>query len=180
MGKKGKSRKKEALHGILFVAPAAVGTLIFFLFPFLISVFYSFMDGVATRRFVGLQNYIELLGNKTFQMAVGNTARFVIVAIPLLNLVALTLAFLLMRMRRKTRDFLRSTYIFPLVLPVASVVLFFEFLFHELFHKGATCSYRHASISSRSRRKASWICRPAVLRVRPICAPITRCGWRRK
>ena len=28
--------------------------------------------------------------------------------------------------------------------------------------------------------KASWICRPAVLRVRPICAPITRCGWRRK
>ena len=24
------------------------------------------------------------------------------------------------------------------------------------------------------------VCRPAVLRVRPICAPITRCGWRRK
>lgn len=131
MDKKGKSRKKEALYGILFVAPAAVGTLIFFLFPFLISVFYSFMDGVATRRFVGLQNYMELLGNKTFQMAVGNTVRFVVVAIPFLNLVALTLAFLLMRMQRTTRDFLRSTYIFPLVLPVASVVLFFEFLFHE-------------------------------------------------
>ena len=49
-----------------------------------------------------------------------------------------------------------------------------------VFHKGATYSYRHTSISSRSRRKASWICRPAVLRVRPICAPITRCGWRRK
>ena len=48
MDKKGKSRKKEALYGILFVAPAAVGTLIFFLFTFLISVFYSFMDGVAT------------------------------------------------------------------------------------------------------------------------------------
>ena len=28
--------------------------------------------------------------------------------------------------------------------------------------------------------KASRICRPAVLRVRPICTPITRCGWRRK
>ena len=35
-------------------------------------------------------------------------------------------------------------------------------------------------ISSRSRCKASWICRPAVLRDRPIHAPITRCGWRRK
>ena len=35
-------------------------------------------------------------------------------------------------------------------------------------------------MSRRSRCKASWICRPAVLRVRPICTPITRCGWRRK
>ena len=25
-----------------------------------------------------------------------------------------------------------------------------------------------------------YICRPAVLRVRPICTPITLCGWRRK
>lgn len=131
MGKKGKNSKKEAVHGILFVAPAAVGTLIFFLFPFGISVLCSFVDGVAAKRFVGLENYMELLGNKTFQMAVGNTARFAAAAIPLLNLAALALALLLMRMQRKAGDFLRSVYIFPLVLPAASVVLFFEILFHE-------------------------------------------------
>lgn len=131
MGKKGKNSKKEAVYGILFVAPAAVGTLIFFLFPFGISVLCSFVDGVAAKRFVGLENYMELLGNKTFQMAVGNTARFAAAAIPLLNLAALALALLLMRMQRKARDFLRSVYIFPLVLPAASVVLFFEILFHE-------------------------------------------------
>ena len=131
MGKKEKNSKKEAVYGILFVAPAAVGTLIFFLFPFGISVLCSFVDGVAAKRFVGLENYMELLGNKTFQMAVGNTARFAAAAIPLLNLAALALALLLMRMQRKARDFLRSVYIFPLVLPAASVVLFFEILFHE-------------------------------------------------
>ena len=50
----------------------------------------------------------------------------------------------------------------------------------RLFHRGEVYSYRLTSISFRSRCKASWICRPAVLRVRPICTPITRCGWRRK
>lgn len=49
-----------------------------------------------------------------------------------------------------------------------------------LFHRGEVYSYRLTPISSRSRCKASWICRPAVLRDRPIHAPITRCGWRRK
>ena len=141
----GKIQRRKALSGILFVAPAVMGTLVFFLVPFFISVCYSFTNGIASKQFVGLTNYRDLIGNKTFQMAVGNTARFVAAAIPLLNAVALTLALLLKRLHRKAKDLLRSVYIFPLVLPVASVVLFFEILVHEsgivntflqLFHVG--------------------------------------------
>ena len=50
----------------------------------------------------------------------------------------------------------------------------------RLFHRGEVYSWSFPSMSRRSRFKASWICRPAVLRVRPLCTPITRCGWRRK
>lgn len=123
--------KRQAFSGFLFVLPAVLGTMIFFLIPFALSVFYSLVDSVATRNFVGIQNYIDMFQNRTFQLAVYNTLRFSVIAIPLLNIFALLLALLLYRLGEKSRNILRSVYIFPLVLPVASVVLSFRFLFHE-------------------------------------------------
>ena len=43
-------------------------------------------------------------------------------------------------------------------------------------HRGEVgCSWNNTSISSFSRFKASWICRPIVLRVQPLCSPISFC-----
>ena len=122
---------KKSLWGILFVSPAIFGTTVFTFVPFVISIYFSLLDGVATQNFIGLSNYRQIFTNGTFQMSLWNTCRFAAIAIPILNLFAMILALLLTRCKSSLRDSFRSAFIFPLVLPVASVSLFFQIFFSE-------------------------------------------------
>ena len=119
---------REGLTGFLFTLPAMLGTCVFFLVPFVLNLFRSFFttDGA----FAGLGNYTALLGNKVFRLAAWNTVKFILVAVPLIMLFSLFVALLLNR-KLKGSSFFRAVFVFPLVLPVASVILFFDILFTE-------------------------------------------------
>lgn len=129
--KKGLSlTRRSSLSGFLFSLPAILGMIAFFLIPFGVSVAYSFSSGVGKISFVGLRNYIDILNNSSFQLAAGNTFKFMGISVPLIMALSLLLAVLL---HRKLRGFevYRAVFLFPMVLPVASVVLFFQILFSE-------------------------------------------------
>lgn len=123
--------RREALTGILFVSPAVLGTLVFFLFPFCESLSLSLLDNISQRHFVGFENYLELFGNATFQRAVSNTLLFMLAAVITLNLAAFLISLFLEKLSGAARDTFRAVYTLPLVLPVVSVVLFFQVCFHE-------------------------------------------------
>ena len=123
-----KLQKKEMLTGFLLALPAIAGMLVFFLIPFGVAIFISFTSGVGTSDFVGLRNYLSMLQNSAFQLAAGNTAKFIGVAVPLIMVISLLIALLLYQ-KLKGYDFFRTVFIFPLVLPVASVVLLFQLVF---------------------------------------------------
>ncbi len=80
--------------------------------------------------FVGFRNYIAMVQNSAFQLAAGNTAKFIFIAVPLIMIVSLLIALLLYQ-KLKGYDFFRTVFIFPLVLPVASVVLLFQLVFDQ-------------------------------------------------
>jgi len=123
-----KLRRREALTGVLFSSPAIIGISVFFVIPFIYAVYLSFIRSVNITGLVGFRNYLDMIQNPTFQLAAWNTARFIFVAVPLIMAFSFIVALLLFKKLRGTR-FFSSVFVFPLVVPVASVVLFFQIIF---------------------------------------------------
>lgn len=113
---------------ILFLAPSLAGFLIFFLIPFAGSFYYSLVDSPVNGKFAGLSNYIELLSNPVFLKAACNTLIFTGICVPLNILISLGLA-LLLNKGVYGKSILRTAFIIPLVVPVASVVLIWQLMF---------------------------------------------------
>lgn len=125
----------EARAAFLFLLPSMAGTALFVLLPFAETVRRSFFDAPG-RRFVGLENYRSVLQNSAFQLAAKNTARFLCTCVPALLLISLLLA-LGVRAVARRRDgsstrrgrVLRTSYLLPMAIPVASIVILWQALF---------------------------------------------------
>ncbi|MEK5160919.1 sugar ABC transporter permease [Paenibacillus sp. FSL R5-0527] len=112
----------------LFLAPSAAGFAVFYLIPFGMSLMYSFMSGTSGGSFVGLANYRELLSSDSFRKAAANTFYFSALGVPLMLVLSLGLALLLNR-QIYLRKWLRTSYVLPLVVPVASVIIIWQVVF---------------------------------------------------
>ena len=123
-----KKLKKQNLIVLSFLAPSLAGFLMFYLVPFVISIFYSFLDSPVNGSFVGFKNYTSLLSNGIFHKASVNTLIFTAICVPLNMFLSLLLAMLLNR-TLYCRNIFRTFFIIPLVIPVASVVLVWQVLF---------------------------------------------------
>jgi multiple sugar transport system permease protein len=121
-------KKRNAKYALLFLAPSLAGFTLFFLMPFIQSIWYSLMDSPVSGNFVGLSNYIKLLSNPIFLKAGVNTLLFTGISVPLIMTIALLLALLLNR-GIYLRNIMRTFFISPLVIPVASVVLVWQIVF---------------------------------------------------
>lgn len=122
--------KKGRLTGFLFSLPSIIGMLVFFLIPVVICIILSLTDSISSMKFVGIDNYVDIISSRTFRLAVWNTFKFIIVAVPLIMIFSLTIAMLLYQ-KLAGFEFFRSIFVFPLVLPVSSVILFFQLVFAE-------------------------------------------------
>lgn len=123
-----KRMRKDSAIAWIFLAPSAVGFALFYLIPFVMGVFYSFVDNAVDRHFVGLENYRELLASGSFRKAAFNTFYFSAVGVPLSLALSLGLA-LLLNTNIYLRKWLRTAYVLPLVVPVASIVFIWQMLF---------------------------------------------------
>ncbi|MBQ7940308.1 MAG: sugar ABC transporter permease [Clostridia bacterium] len=113
-----------------FFVPSLIGVSIFFLAPFLVVIYYSLVDNPISGDFVGLSNFIALLQNTAFRRAAANTATFSLIAVPLAVIIPLLFAILLME-KIPMKSLFRTILISPLMVPIASVVLIWEVLFHN-------------------------------------------------
>ena len=113
---------------LFFLTPSVLGTGLFFFVPFLLVIVYSLVDNPVMMRPVFLTNYIDLLSNQAYLQAAGNTLIFSLISLPLVILLSLLLAILL-NSKLKARSPLRSLFLSPLLVPVASVVLVWQVVF---------------------------------------------------
>lgn len=121
-------RKRKFSSG-LFIAPSFLGVLVFFLIPFLVVVFYSLVDNPVSNQFVGIDNFKQVIGNAAFQTSVRNTVRFSAIAVPLAVILSLLLAIVL-EAKIPFRSYFRTFFLSPMMVPVASIVLIWQVLFH--------------------------------------------------
>lgn len=125
----GSRQTGEGRAAWLFMLPSLAGLCIFFLIPFADTLRRSFFD-THGETFAGTDSYASVMSNSAFQLAAKNTARFIGVCIPLLLAVSLALALLVRAISPKGR-LLKTTYLLPMAVPVASIVLLWQVLFHK-------------------------------------------------
>ena len=121
--------RQERRAAALLLGPSLAGTAVFYLLPFLEVVRRSFTDALG-RRFVGLSNYKTVLANSAFRTAASNSARFLCVCIPALLALSLVMALLTRAAGRQGRVF-SASFLLPLAVPVASIVLLWKVLFAQ-------------------------------------------------
>jgi multiple sugar transport system permease protein len=116
---------KEAIAFYLFIAPWAIGFLLFTVGPIIASFFLSFMqyDMALPPKFVGLANFQELFGDPLFYKSMQNTIYIVVFAVPLGMIAAFGMA-LLLNQKVRGQALYRTAYFIPSIVPaVASAAL---------------------------------------------------------
>ena len=126
---------RQQLTGWAFALPFVIIFLAFLAGPLLASLVLSLTDfGLRDLRnplgvnFIGLDNYAELLGDKTFHKALANTAFFVLVGVPLTLGVGLAAALALDRGIRRFRTVYRVGYYLPVVTSIVGIAVVWRFV----------------------------------------------------
>ena len=126
---KRKLKRQDFMRSLCFLSPSLIGVGVFFIIPFGVVVYYSMIDGVGSRNFVFLENFIKLFQNSAFIMAAKNTLQFSAIAVPLAVILAIVLA-LMLECRIPMKSQFRTFFLSPMMVPVASVVLIWQVLFN--------------------------------------------------
>jgi len=125
---------KRQLTGYAFISPWLVALVVFIGYPFLAAFYFSFCDYPPLRGpvFIGLENYVELLGDRRFHTSMGVTLIFASVAIPIGVVLALVLAMLL-NTRVRGQSFYRVIYYVPHLVPTVVVAILWLWIFNPEF-----------------------------------------------
>lgn len=129
--RKGMSKSlRESLVAYSFIAPNFIGFCVFTLVPMCIAIALSFCswDGVHPVEFIGLSNYLALLGDKTFKHSFINTIVYAVGTVPLTLVCSLGLAMLL-NQNVKCRNFFRTVSFFPYVASLVAVAAVWNCIF---------------------------------------------------
>lgn len=111
---------KTSCTGALLALPGLLGSLAFYVIPFFVSLTYTFTQGVAERRFVGMANFRDLLDNPVFRQAVRNTISFLLLGVPILLLLSMLLSMIL---AKGCFGWQRWALLLPFVLPAPSLAV---------------------------------------------------------
>ncbi len=108
---------QSALTGYLFILVPLLLFSVFLLFPMLFAFMVSFFDWnllVPEKLFVGMKNYLDLIHDEVFWIAIKNTFIYSAGVVPTQTLLALFLAFL-MNQKIRGRSFFRTAFYIPAI-----------------------------------------------------------------
>jgi multiple sugar transport system permease protein len=134
MAAKSRAARREERAGFLFASPWLLGTVLFLIGPIVASVLLSFTDWnlISSARWVGLENYRDMLDDRNFRQSINVTLYFAVLAIPLYQVAGVALA-LLLNQRLRGMYLFRTILFLPAVLSgVAVAVLWAQLLNPDL------------------------------------------------
>lgn len=130
--KASRRERKDWVAAYVFIAPVTIGLLVFYIWPFIQNVWFSFNDvnkfNVAT--FIGLQNYVDLFKDKEVFRTFGNTLKYVICTVPIGLFLSICIAALL-NSKIKGTSIYRTLYFLPSVTMAAAVAMVWKWIFNE-------------------------------------------------
>jgi multiple sugar transport system permease protein len=128
---------RQQLAAWAFIAPAMSVIGLFFAVPVVAAFGLSLTDfdlyalaDLANLRFTGLGNYAQVLQMPLFWRALGNTAYFVALGVPLSIVVSLGCAVLLQSKLARFKPLVRTALFAPVVTTLVAVAVIWRYLFH--------------------------------------------------
>ena len=118
----------------MFLAPAVAVLVVALMYPIGYMIYASFLDWNPSQRigeaeFVGLRNYINLLGDESFRESLFVTLKFASIVVILEMIVGVGLALLLDRNIRGM-SMLRTLFILPMMIAPIVVGLMWRYMYH--------------------------------------------------
>ncbi len=127
-------RKREAIAGFLFIAPALAGFVLFIAGPILASLGFSLTEFrlIASPHWTGLHNYLALAQDPLFWQSLNVTVRYALAALPLGLVFSLGLA-VLMNQNVPAIAFWRTIYYLPAVVSGVAVAVLWTWILNPEF-----------------------------------------------
>jgi ABC-type sugar transport system permease subunit len=124
--------------GYLFVMPAVVMFLVFNAWPIIRGLMIAFQDYrflyEGWHPFNGLQNFIEIAGDRTFLQSFSRSAYFAALYIPAIIVIPLVVATLISNVKSPlATNIYRTISYLPVILPIAVSMLLWKHLFNSNF-----------------------------------------------
>jgi multiple sugar transport system permease protein len=119
-------RLRRHLTTLSFLAPVLIGIAVFFLYPLVSAVYFSFtkFDLLSVPEWVGLDNYRRMAGDPNLLQSIRNTLWMVAVFVPVRIVSAIGISMLLTQLKRGAGFFRTIFYLPALAPPVAATIAF--------------------------------------------------------
>lgn len=121
--------------GFLFILPALIFYLIFFVQPFVNTIYYSLTDwnGVnPTKQFIGFDNYVRMANDRLLWLSLSHNVTWIIVGTVAPIVIALPLALILSNLGRG-RLFFQTGYFMPHILSGVVIAMIWGWIYNPLF-----------------------------------------------
>ncbi|WP_394925388.1 carbohydrate ABC transporter permease [uncultured Robinsoniella sp.] len=135
--------KKKRNVLLLFIVPALLMYVTFWILPVLMSFFYGVTNwsGMGDYKFIGLNNFKYLLKDGTMFNSMKNTVIYAVFVVTYGNIQALTLA-LILNKKLKAKGFFRTVFYLPALFSTIVVAFLWSYVYapyygmiSEVFHK---------------------------------------------
>lgn len=140
MRKKKNKQKLTAIErtdlkwGYIFIGPSIAGLLIFQLGPMIFSLITSFTSWnvISPMKFVGLENYIELLHDPLVSISLRVTGFYTLLTVPLTTIITFLIAMLL-NTRVPGMSAFRTIFYIPSIVPAVASSALWMFIYNPMF-----------------------------------------------
>lgn len=118
--------------GLLFVLPAVLFTLVFFIMPLIMTFWMSLNNWplLGKHYYIGLENYAKLAGDKQFWSSLWFTTRYTLLVTPAIFVLAFILA-LLVNLPLRGVGVFRTAYFLPVVIGLGTSSLLWVWLLND-------------------------------------------------
>ena len=128
--------ERESVLGYLLLAPGLAVLVVFVAYPFILAIYLSLTDKLiaveSSGRFVGLQNYVNLLQNSVFRQTVVNTFNYTFVSVFFKLALGMAMA-LALNEAILLKNLLRGVMLLPWIVPTALSALAWLWMYDSTF-----------------------------------------------
>jgi multiple sugar transport system permease protein len=159
----------------LFIGPSVILLTVFSLVPILLALVISFTDmdlsgliDYGNIRFIGLENYTNVLADPAFHKAVFNTLFYVVIGVPLVLLFSLAGAILINMGESRLFSAFRVVYYLPSVTNVVAVAVVWSYLYNP------TLGLFNYLLSQMNLGTVPWLTEPTTAKISLIILAVWR------